>query len=85
MAFLTLSMAEIFHSFNMRSQRDSLLHMKYMNPPLIWSSIASFAATTLVIYVPFFIFIEHPIPKFCGSQFQLMIDQFYHCRMRRCM
>ncbi len=49
MAFLTLSMAEIFHSFNMRSQRDSLLHMKYMNPALIWSSIASFAATTLVI------------------------------------
>ena len=53
MAFLTLSMAEIFHSFNMRSQRDSLLHMKFMNPALIWSSIASFAATTLVIYVPF--------------------------------
>ena len=53
MAFLTLSMAEIFHSFNMRSQRDSQLHMKYMNPALIWSSIASFAATTLVIYVPF--------------------------------
>ena len=53
MAFLTLSMAEIFHSFNMRSQRGSLLHMKYMNPALIWSSIASFAATTLVIYVPF--------------------------------
>ena len=53
MAFLTLSMAEIFHSFNMRSQRDSLLHMKYMNPALIWSSIASLAATTLVIYVPF--------------------------------
>lgn len=53
MAFLTLSMAEIFHSFNMRSQRDSLLHMKYMNPALICSSIASFAATTLVIYVPF--------------------------------
>ena len=25
----------------------------YMNPALIWSSIASFAATTLVIYVPF--------------------------------
>ena len=53
MAFLTLSMAEIFHSFNMRSQRDSLLHMKYMNPALIWSSLASLAATTLVIYVPF--------------------------------
>ncbi len=53
MAFLTLSMAEIFHSFNMRSQRGSLFGMKYMNPALIWSSIASLAATTLVIYVPF--------------------------------
>ena len=27
--------------------------MKYRNPALIWSSIASLAATTLVIYVPF--------------------------------
>ena len=53
MAFLTLSMAEIFHSFNMRSQRGSLFGMKYMNRALIWSSIASLAATTLVIYVPF--------------------------------
>ena len=53
MAFLTLSMAEIFHSFNMRSQRGSLFHIKYMNPALIWSSIASLVATTLVIYVPF--------------------------------
>ena len=53
MAFLTLSMAEIFHSFNMRSQRGSLFSMKYMNRALIWSSVASLAATTLVIYVPF--------------------------------
>ena len=53
MAFLTLSMAEIFHSFNMRSQRGSLFSMKYMNRALIWSSIASFVATTMVIYVPF--------------------------------
>ncbi len=53
MAFLTLSMAEIFHSFNMRSQRGSLFSMKYMNRALIWSSIASLAATTIVIYVPF--------------------------------
>lgn len=53
MAFLTLSMAEIFHSFNMRSQRGSLFSMKYMNKALIWSSIASLIATTVVIYVPF--------------------------------
>ena len=53
MAFLTLSMAEIFHSFNMRSQRDSLFHIRKMNPALIWSALASLAATTIVIYVPF--------------------------------
>ena len=28
MAFLTMSMAEIFHSFNMRSQRHSIFHMQ---------------------------------------------------------
>ena len=53
MAFLTLSMAEIFHSFNMRSQRGSLFHIRTMNPALIWSALASLAATTIVIYVPF--------------------------------
>ena len=31
MAFLTLSMVEIFHSFNMRSRKGSIFHMKHQN------------------------------------------------------
>ena len=53
MAFLTMSMAEIFHSFNMRSQRKSLFGMKEQNKWLLWASIGSFGATALVCEVPF--------------------------------
>ncbi|MCH5163765.1 MAG: cation-translocating P-type ATPase [Clostridiales bacterium] len=52
MAFLALSMAEIFHSFNMRSRHKSVFRMKHNR--FIWcSTAASFICTTLVIYVPF--------------------------------
>ena len=53
MAFLTISMAEIFYSFNMRSQRGSLFTMKAKNHFLLLGAAASLVATTLVIYVPF--------------------------------
>ena len=53
MAFLTMSMAEIFHSFNMRSQRKSLFGVKEQNKWLWWASIGSFGATALVCEVPF--------------------------------
>ena len=53
MAFVTMSMAEIFHSFNMRSQRGSLFRMHYMNKTLNWAAIGSLVATTLVCEVPF--------------------------------
>ncbi len=53
MAFLTLSMAEIFHSFNMRSQRGSLFTLKGWNKALNWAGLASLLCTTLVIEVPF--------------------------------
>lgn len=53
MAFLTMSMTEIFHSFNMRSQRGSLFTMKHSNKTLFLAGLASFVATTAVIYVPF--------------------------------
>lgn len=53
MAFLTLSMSEIFHSFNMRSQRESLFKIKSINPTLTWAGIASLICTTAVIYIPF--------------------------------
>ncbi len=53
MAFLTMSVAEIFHSFNMRSQRGSLFAVKSQNKALILSAFGSLAATTLVCEVPF--------------------------------
>ncbi|MBO5417259.1 MAG: cation-translocating P-type ATPase [Clostridia bacterium] len=51
MAFLTMSMAEIFHSLNMRSQRGSLLSMKKHNWLLYGAGILSLILTTLVIEV----------------------------------
>ena len=53
MAFLTLSLVEIFHAFNMRSRRKSVLTIKGQNK-LLWASmIFSLVLTTAVIYVPF--------------------------------
>ena len=53
MAFLTLSMIEIFHSFNMRSRRQSIFRMKRQNIWLWGAMILSLLCTTLVIEVPF--------------------------------
>ena len=53
MAFLTLSMAEIFHSFNMRSQRQSLFTIKNQNKYLWGAAILSLVLTLVVLYVPF--------------------------------
>ncbi len=53
MAFLTLSLVEIFHAFNMRSRRKSIFAVKGQNK-LLWASmIFSLVLTTAVIYVPF--------------------------------
>ena len=54
MAFFTMAMCEIFHSFNMRSQRSSSVGMVlkgHQNPVLYIAMIASFALTTLVVQV----------------------------------
>ena len=53
MAFLTLSMAEIFHSFNMRSLKGSIFTMKKQNVWLWGAALISLALTTLVIEVDF--------------------------------
>ena len=53
MAFLTLSMAEIFHSFNMRSRRQSIAKMGSMNWYLLGAMVLSLVLSTVVIYVPF--------------------------------
>ena len=53
MAFLTMSMAEIFHSFNMRSQRGSMFSLHSHNKTLWIAAIAALAATTAVSEIPF--------------------------------
>ncbi len=53
MAFLTMSMCEVFHSFNMRSQRKSVFSLKTHNK-VLWAAMAgSLLLTTLVLEVPF--------------------------------
>ena len=53
MAFLTLSFAEIFHSFNMRSQKKSLFQLDEGNKMLTWAALGSAALTLVVVLVPF--------------------------------
>ena len=53
MAFLTMSMAEIFHSYNMRSQHGSIFSNKNRNFYLLGSMFLSFILTVAVIYIPF--------------------------------
>lgn len=52
MAFLTMNMCEIFHSFNMRSRRASIFTLKKHNR-VLWAAMAgSLLLVTLVIKVP---------------------------------
>lgn len=53
MAFLTLSIAEICHAFNVRRQRKSLLNVKKQNLYLWGAGLIALILTTVVIYVPF--------------------------------
>ena len=53
MAFLTLSMVEIFHSLNMRSRRGSIFTLHSHNKFLYGAMIISLILTTVVIEVPF--------------------------------
>ena len=53
MAFLTMSMCEIFHSFNMRSQRRSIFSLRSRNGILWGAMMGSLVLTTLVLEVPF--------------------------------
>ncbi len=54
MAFLTLSLCEICHAFNMRSLHGSIFKMKAQNVWLWGAGILSLLLTTLVIEVDFF-------------------------------
>ena len=53
MAFLTMSMSEIFHSFNMRSLRGSIFTLKKQNMVLWGAGLLALILTTVVIEVPF--------------------------------
>ncbi len=53
MAFLTLAMSEIFHSFNMRSRRQSIAKMGSINWYLVGAMVLSLVLSTAVIYIPF--------------------------------
>ncbi len=51
-AFLTMSMCEIFHGYNMRSQKQSIFMLKTQNM-LLWGAMGlSLLLTLTVIYVP---------------------------------
>ena len=53
MAFLTMSMCEIFHSFNLRSQRKSVFRLKTRNKILWVAMVGSLLLTTAVLEIPF--------------------------------
>ena len=53
MAFLTMSMCEIFHSFNLRSQRKSIFTLRKQNKVLWAAMLGSLLLTTLLLEVPF--------------------------------
>lgn len=52
MAFLTLSMVEMFHSFNMRSRRESIFKLKSQNIWLWGSFVVSLILTYIAIETP---------------------------------
>ena len=52
LAFVTMSMAEIFHSFNMRSRWRSIFRMENQNPLLLATMALSFVLTTSVVFIP---------------------------------
>jgi len=53
MAFLTMSLSEVFHSFNMRSQRKSVFTLGNHNKWLFGAMALTLILTTAVIYIPF--------------------------------
>ena len=63
MAFVTLSMCEIFHSLNMRSKDKSIFAMKTVNKYLLGSMVLAFLLTLGVIYTPVNVFFKLvPLP-----------------------
>ena len=59
MAFVALSMTEIFHAFNMRSRRASVFSLKTHNKTLWLSMLFALALTVIVLFV-------HPVAALFG-------------------
>ena len=91
MAFITLSMVEIFHCFNMRSRRASLFSMKKQNVWLWGAAVLALVLTVIVVEVPFlaemFGFMELPVDALAcavGLAFLIIpIMEVYKAVMRR--
>ena len=52
MAFLTLSMCEVFHAYNLRSRKKSIFKVHKMNLYLVGATVLSAIFTGGVIYIP---------------------------------
>lgn len=79
MAFLTLSMCEVFHAFNMRSQHGSVLAMGARgshNWVLYGAMALSVLLTTTVIYVPFLAEAFRLVPLTAAEYFEAMLLAF---------
>jgi P-type Ca2+ transporter type 2C len=51
--FIVLSCSQLFHSFNCRSQRDSIFTLGFFtNTKLIWATLISFVLQISVVYIP---------------------------------
>ena len=53
MAFLTMSITEIFHAYNTRSMNKSIFKIKGHNKLLWGAMLCSLALTTAVIFIPY--------------------------------
>jgi Ca2+-transporting ATPase len=52
MAFLTLSLCEMLHAWNMRSLNGSIFTMRHHNPMLLGSILLSFVLTVPILLIP---------------------------------
>lgn len=52
MAFVAMSMTEIFHAYNARSMNQSIFRLKTHNKVLFAAMLTSLALTTAVVYIP---------------------------------
>lgn len=91
MAFITLSMVEIFHSFNMRSRRASIFSMKTQNKWLWGAAALALALTVIPVEVDFLaeVFGFMPLPAHAlltalGLAFLIIpLMEIYKAIMRR--